>query len=74
MIVNVQNNTRRNSVNVDSATTLRQTITVAGLDPNSGVWNLNGTSLMPADLDKTFNEFPPATNYFLMGVVKVDNA
>lgn len=70
----VGNNVKRESVIVDSSTTLRQVLEDAGVDYTRGVMHLDGSSLQPGDLDKTFEAFGIAEKCFLLNVVKADNA
>ena len=70
----VGNNVKRESVIVDSSTTLRQVLEDAGVDYTRGVMHLDGSSLQPGDLDKTFEAFGIQEKCFLLNVVKADNA
>lgn len=72
--VTVGNNMKRESVIVDSNTTLRTVLEDAGIDYTRGVMHLDGSSLNPGDLDKTFEDFHIAEKCFLLNVVKADNA
>ena len=68
----VGNNVKRESVIVDSNTTLRTVLEDAGIDYTRGVMHLDGSSLNPGDLDKTFEDFHIAEKCFLLNVVKAD--
>lgn len=70
----VGNNVKRESVIVDSSTTLRSVLEDAGIDYTRGVMHLDGSSLQAGDLDKTFDDFGIAEKCFLLNVVKADNA
>ena len=72
--VTVGNNVKRESVIVDANTTLRAALENAGIDYTRGVMHLDGSSLNPGDLDKTFASFNIAEKCFLLNVVKADNA
>lgn len=72
--VKVGDNNTRQTVIVDSNTTLRQVFEDAGVDYANGQANLDGTSLKPGDLDKTFADFGVAEHCFLTSVVKTTNA
>lgn len=72
--VTVGNNVKRESVIVDGNTTLRTVLEDAGIDYTRGVMHLDGSSLNPGDLDKTFEDFHIAERCFLLNVVKADNA
>lgn len=70
----VGNNVKRETVIVDSAATLRNTLEEAGIDYTRGTMHLDGSSLNPGDLDKTFAQFGITEKCFLLNVVKADNA
>lgn len=70
----VGNNVKRETVIVDSATTLRTVLEDAGIDYTKGVMHLDGSSLNPGDLDKTFAQLGITEKCFLLNVVKADNA
>ena len=70
----VGNNVKRETVIVDSTTTLRTVLEDAGIDYTRGVMHLDGSSLNPGDLDKTFVQFGITEKCFLLNVVKADNA
>lgn len=72
--VTVGNNVKRESVIVDSSTTLRAVLEDAGVDYTRGVMHLDGSSLNPGDLDKSFESFGITEKCFLLNVVKADNA
>ncbi len=77
--VTVGNNLKRESVIVDSSTTLRAVLEDVNIDYTRGVMHLDGSSLNPGDLNKTLAEFgytgePNHDKCFLLNVVKADNA
>lgn len=72
--ITVGNNVKRESVIVDSNTTLRTVLENAGIDYTRGAMHLDGSSLQPGDLDKTFADFGIAEKAFLLNVTKCDNA
>lgn len=73
--VTVGNNVKRESVIVSPNTTLRTVLEDNGIDyANRGVIHLDGASLQPGDLDKTFTDFGITEKCFLLQVVKADNA
>lgn len=72
--VTVGNNVKRESVIVDGNSTLRAVLEDAGIDYTRGVMHLDGSSLNPGDLDKTFDDFNIGEKCFLLNVVKADNA
>lgn len=72
--VTVGNNVKRETVIVDSSTTLRTVLEDAGIDYTRGMMHLDGSSLNPGDLDKTFGSLGITEKCFLLNVVKQDNA
>lgn len=72
--VTVGNNVKRESVIVDASTTLRSVLENAGVDYTKGTTHLDGASLNPGDLDKSFQQLGVTEKCFLLNVVKADNA
>lgn len=72
--VTVGNNVKREAVIVDENTTLRSALENTGVDYTRGVMHLDGSSLNPGDLDKTFSSFGISEKCYLLNVVKADNA
>lgn len=72
--VTVGNNLKRESVIIDENTTLRNTLESQGVDYTRGVMHLDGSTLSPGDLDKTFADLGITEKCFLLNVVKADNA
>lgn len=70
----VGNNVKRNTVIVSDTDTLRKVLEDNEIDYTRGVMHLDGASLQPGDLDKTFKDFGITTKAFLLNVVKADNA
>lgn len=72
--VTVGNNVKRDSKIVNPERTLRSVLEEANIDYTRGVMHLDGSSLQPGDLDKTFASFGITEKCFLLNVVKADNA
>ena len=72
--VTIGNNVKRTSEILDENTTLREALEDAEIDYTRGTMNLDGSSLNPGDLDKTFAEMGIKEKCFLLNVVKADNA
>ena len=72
--VTVGNNVKREAVIIDENTTLRSCLEANGVDYTRGAMHLDGSSLTPGDLDKTFQQFGITEKCFLLNVVKADNA
>ena len=70
----VGNNVKRETVIVDSGSTLRSVLEDAGVDYSRGTMHLDGASLNPVDLSKTFAQMGITDKCFLLNVVKADNA
>lgn len=70
----VGNNVKRETVIVNEDTTLRTVLENAGVDYTRGVMHLDGSSLAPGDLDKTFTAMGITEKCYLLNVVKADNA
>jgi len=68
------NNVKRNTVIVPADTTLREVLEDEGIDYSRGTVNLDGSSLAPGDIDKSFDELGVKEKCFLLSVVKADNA
>ena len=72
--VTVGNNVKRESVIIDENTTLRSCLEANGVDYTRGVMHLDGSSLNPGDLDKTFASFGITVMCFLLMGVTADKA
>ena len=75
----IGNNLKKNAYNLDPNTTLRSALEEAGIDYTVGMMTLDGSTLGPGDLNKTFGEFGYTgeaghDKCFLLSVVKADNA
>lgn len=72
--VTVGNNVKRESVIVDENTTLRAVLEDNGIDYTSGTMHLDGSSLKPGEIDKTFADLGITEKCYLLNVIKADNA
>ena len=72
--VTMGNNVKRKTEILDEDTTLRQALEDADIDYTRGAMNMDGSTLSPGDLDRTFADFGIAEKCFLLNVVKADNA
>ena len=70
----VGNNVKRETVIVDANTTLRTVLEDNGIDYTSGTMHLDGSSLKPGEIDKTFADLGITEKCYLLNVVKADNA
>jgi hypothetical protein len=72
--VTLGNNVKRKTEVMDKNTTLREALENAEIDYTTGIMNLDGSTLNPGDLDKTFADFGINDKCYLLNVVKADNA
>ncbi len=72
--VTIGNNVSRQSIIIDENTTLRNALEQQGIDYTIGMTSLDGSTLAPGDLDKTFTDFGITEKCYLLNVVKADNA
>lgn len=72
--VTLGNNVKRETVIIDANTTLRAALEAHGVDYSRGVMHLDGSTLNPGDMDKTFAQLGITEKCFLLNVVKADNA
>lgn len=70
--VTVGNNVSRTPVIIDENTTLRACLEANNIDYTRGVMHIDGSSLQPGDLDRTFKSFGIKEKCFLLNVVKAD--
>lgn len=75
----VGDNAGRTSVIIDENTTLRQALEGNNVDYSTGLTSLDGSTLKPGDLNKTFAELGyngqvGHDRCFLLNVKKLDNA
>lgn len=74
VMVTISNNVKRTTDILPDSTTLRAALENAGIDYSRCVVNLDGSSLKPGDLDKTFANLGISEKCFLSSIVKADNA
>lgn len=72
--VTVGNNVKRETRIVDENVTLKSVLEEAGVDYSRGTMHIDGSTLGPGDLDKTFAQIGITEKCFLLNVVKADNA
>lgn len=72
--VTIGNNLSRTNILTDSSRTLRSVLEEGNIDYTRGMMHLDGASLQPGDLDKSFDDFGITERCYLLNVVKVDNA
>jgi len=67
-------NVKKDTKFVNENNTLRQELEAAHIDYTRGSVNLDGVTLVPADLDKTFAQHGIKDKCYLLQVIKADNA
>ena len=72
--VTVGTNTRRTSVIVEPNRTLKSVLEDQDIDYSTGTLHLDGSTVTPGQLDKTFAELGITEKCFLISVVKADGA
>ena len=72
--VTIGNNVKRKTEVYEADTTLREALEDAEIDYTTGTMNLDGSTLSPGDLDRSFADFGITEKCFLLNVVKADNA
>jgi hypothetical protein len=72
--VTVGTNTSRKNVIVDENTTLRKVLEDNEIDYSRANVNLDGASLNPGDMDKSFATLGITETCFLIASIKQDNA
>jgi len=77
--VTVGNNLKKTNKNVEANTTLRSVLEEAGIDCTAGTMHLDGATLEPGALNKTFADFgydgsAGHDTCYLLQVVKANNA
>jgi hypothetical protein len=72
--VTLGTNTNRKKVNVDPNTTLRTVLEDNEVNYSTATVHMDGASLQPGDLDKSFADFGITESTYLIAVVKADNA
>lgn len=74
MLLKIGNNMKRETINIDPNTTLRQALESQDINYAVGVTTLDGCPLQPGDMDKSFASFGIVEKATLLNVAKADNA
>jgi hypothetical protein len=73
--VTIGTNTSRKNYTVDPNRTIRDVLeNEAGFDYSTANMSLDGATLQPGDLDKTFAALGITSKCYLIAIVKADNA
>lgn len=72
--VTLGNNVKRVPAILDPSTTIREALEQHNIDYSVGVIHLDGASLNPGDMDRSFRELGIQDKCFLLNVAKGNNA
>lgn len=72
--VTVGTNTKRNKITIDPSVKLRTVLNEQEVNYAVAQLHLDGATLQPGDLDKSFSDFGITESCYLIAVVKADNA
>lgn len=72
--VTIGTNTNRKAVNVDPNRTIKSVLDEQGINYTTGTLHLDGATLQPGEINKTFADFGITDSCYLIAVVKADNA
>lgn len=72
--VTIGNNLNKEKFIMDEARTVRSALEEAGVDYSASMTMLDGASLRPGDMDKSFADFGIYEQCKLISVVKADSA
>ena len=72
--VTIGTNTNRRNVNVDPNRTIKSVLDEQDINYSTGILQLDGATLQPGEINKTFADFNITESCYLISVVKADNA
>ncbi len=72
--VTIGTNTNRKSVTVDPNRTIKSVLDENEVNYITGTLHLDGATLQPGEINKTFTDFGITESCYLISVVKADNA
>jgi hypothetical protein len=72
--VTIGTNTNRKAVNVDPNRTIKSVLDEQNVNYATGILQLDGATLQPGEINKTFADFNITESCYLISVVKADNA
>ena len=72
--VTIGTNTNRKAVNVDPNRTIKSVLDEQAINYTTGTLHLDGATLQPGEINKTFADFGITDSCYLIAVVKADNA
>lgn len=67
-------NTNRKSITVDPNRTIKSVLDEQNIHYATGILQLDGATLQPGEINKTFADFNITESCYLISVVKADNA
>jgi len=72
--VTIGTNTNRKAVNVDPNRTIKSVLDENEVNYTVGILHLDGATLQPGEINKTFADFGITDSCYLIAAVKADNA
>jgi len=72
--VTIGTNTNRKAVNIDPNRTIKSVLDEHEVNYTTGTLHLDGATLQPGEINKTFADFGITDSCYLISVVKADNA
>jgi hypothetical protein len=72
--VTIGTNTNRKKVTVNPESTIRQVLEDNDVNYSVATVHMDGATLQPGDMDKTFKDFGITDSCYVIAVVKADNA
>ncbi len=72
--VTIGTNTNRRSITVDPNRTIKSVLDEQDINYTTGTLHLDGATLQPGEINKTFTDFGITESCYLISVVKADNA
>lgn len=72
--VTIGTNTNRKAVNVDPNRTIKSVLDEQDVNYATGILQLDGATLQPGEINKSFADFGITDSCYLISVVKADNA
>lgn len=72
--VTLGTNTNRKSITVDPGRTIKSVLDEQDINYTTGTLHLDGATLQPGEINKTFADFGITDSCYLISVVKADNA
>jgi hypothetical protein len=72
--VTIGTNTNRKKITIDANKTIKDTLDENGVNYSVATLHMDGATLQPGEINKTFAEMGVTESCYLIAVVKADNA